>query len=125
VSAKPEVVGTIGDDDMVQMRVGTMDAIAATVNAQELEIKSLKRQREGLVAKNALLQEQVNEAQLQAAHQIALSKFAEALMYQRVLAVEKHVDQIANFVQRFADAPTREEFTILKNDYYSHSASCG
>ena len=122
MSAKPEVIGTIGDDpEFMRMRVSTLDGIATTLDELFRDNEKLKRQLAGLLTKNAILQAETNEAQLQAAHQIALSKFAEAQMYQRVLALEKHMDQIANYVQRFADAPTRDEFQVVSNDLYALS----
>lgn len=108
MTANPDVVGTIGDE-LARVPQSTMDALVQKFEEYELDIEKLKRQRAGLIEKNAILQEQVNEAQLQASHAIALSKFSEAQMYERVLKLERRCsdlenqgDRIANFLTPFA-----------------------
>lgn len=100
-----------------------IEAMADDMAAYEREIESLKRQRSGLIASNALLQEQVNEAQLKASHAIALSKFSEAQMYQRVLVMEAKLEEIGAVADRCAQT-LAGEYLILKDDYYAHSARC-
>lgn len=108
MTAKPDVVGAIAPET-ARVPVSVMNGIVAKFEENELEIESLRRQRAGLIEKNAILQEQVNEAQLQASHQIALSKFAEVQMYERLLKLERRCsdlemqgDRIANFLTPFA-----------------------
>lgn len=127
MSAKPEVIGEIAPV-MARVPESVMNAVVEQLESNELEIESLKKQRAGLIAKNAVLQEQVIEAQLQAAHAIAVSKFSEAQMYQRVLALETLADRIANHVQGL---PQRDELEAVVaklkqvgQDYYNHSAQC-
>lgn len=118
MSAKPDVVGEIGPDDKVSMRVEVMDRIAVRLSDQEQEIASLKRQREHLAASNAVLQERVNEEQLKASHAIALSKFSEAQMYRRIIAVEKDLNDLRNWIQGNAVQRDQEYENLRSNVSY-------
>lgn len=55
MSAQPDVVGTIGDE-LARVPQSTMDALVQKFEEYELDIEKLKRQRAGLIEKNAILQ---------------------------------------------------------------------
>lgn len=91
MSAKPDIT-----PKMARVPESVMTAVAEQMERDEQAIATLKRQLAGLLTRNAILQAETNEAQLQAAHQIALSKFSESQMFQRVLALEAKVDLTAD-----------------------------
>lgn len=123
MSAKPEVIGTIGEDEFVKMRVSTMDGIAIRLNEQENELQSLKKQKAGLLEKIAVLQLQKTEAEIRLQTQL-LKVHADYL--DRLSALEQSQDRTNNYVQGL---PTRDELeaVIAKlkqvgSDFYAHSA---
>lgn len=94
-----------------------LDAMADELGIYQREIDSLKRQRAGLLEKIAVLQLQKTEAEIRLQTQL-LQVHADYL--DRLTALEAAQNRTANIVQGL---PTRDEFTLLKNDYYAHSAN--
>lgn len=94
------------------------EAAASLIGEQEREIASLKRQRDGLVARNAVLQEELNGLQLKLSLEETKRKLHEHNVLLRVVALEQHMDRIANYVQGL---PSREEFAVVQNDLYALS----
>ena len=96
-----------------------LEAIGAEHEAHELEIRKLQRQRDHFIAANAALIEEKNGLELRLSIANTQHKLAEWQLLQRVLKLEAASDRIANHL---TSLPQREEFEILKNDYYAHSA---
>ena len=86
------------------------EAAVALVENQEREIASLKRQRDGLVARNALLIEQKNEIELRLSTQI-LNIHASYL--DRVSALEQQVAEIGTVADRCAQT-LAGDYVLLK-----------
>lgn len=99
--------------------------IAQSSEMAEREIASLKRQLAGVCARNAVLVEEKNELELRLSvrclgSDVKLWERAESIE-RRLVAFEQAANRLDNRVQGL---PTREEFELLKNDYYAHSAGC-
>jgi hypothetical protein len=82
----------------------------------------------GLRKQNERLKEEKLNVELEASLEIAKHKFTLAQMTQRVALLEKSVAALDEAQNRtgniVAGLPTRDEFTLLHNDYYAHSAGC-
>lgn len=104
-------------------------------NAQEAAIKLLEENEwiiKGLRKQNERLAEERLNAELAASVEIAKQKFATAQWYQRAMDLEKRVGVLEQLTKALADScdrianhaqglPSREEFTVLKNDHYALS----
>lgn len=85
-----------------------LEAIGASHEDMEREIASLKRQKQAMGERIALLQVEKNEIELRLSLQIL--RIHEGYL-NRITALEDHMNRIANYVQGL---PLREEFERVK-----------